>query len=171
MIIQCNSCEKKFNVQDNAISEKGRLVQCSSCGNKWTQYPIVQNKGKVIKILNDQKNSKKIKKSKKIKPTKYKKKISEDPYSKEYLEKKHGIKIIDPTTSISNKNIKKIKVGYGFYSYVITILILLTTFFGILNYTGDILSSKFPFLENYIDRLYETLNYFWLIILNLVEGF
>ena len=30
---------KKFLVPDNAIPSSGRLVQCSSCGNKWTQYP------------------------------------------------------------------------------------------------------------------------------------
>ena len=40
MIIQCKSCDKKFNVPDSAITASGRLVQCSSCGNKWTQYPI-----------------------------------------------------------------------------------------------------------------------------------
>ena len=40
MILRCNSCEKKFLVPDNAIGAAGRLVQCSSCGNKWTQYPI-----------------------------------------------------------------------------------------------------------------------------------
>ena len=41
MIIQCNSCSKKFVVPDGAIKAKGRLVQCSSCGNKWTQYPEI----------------------------------------------------------------------------------------------------------------------------------
>ena len=40
MKIQCNSCNKTFLVPDNAITNLGRLVQCSSCGNKWTQYPI-----------------------------------------------------------------------------------------------------------------------------------
>ena len=44
MIIQCNSCQKSFNVPDNAITEKGRLVQCSACGNKWTQYLKISNK-------------------------------------------------------------------------------------------------------------------------------
>ena len=40
MLINCKSCEKKFVVPDSAITESGRLVQCSSCGNKWTQYPV-----------------------------------------------------------------------------------------------------------------------------------
>ena len=40
MLIECNSCQKTFVVPDNAITSGGRLVQCSSCGNKWTQHPI-----------------------------------------------------------------------------------------------------------------------------------
>ena len=40
MILECKSCQKKFVVPDNAITNAGRLVQCSSCGNKWTQFPI-----------------------------------------------------------------------------------------------------------------------------------
>ena len=46
MILECKSCQKKFIVPDNAITNAGRLVQCSSCGNKWTQFPITK---KVIK--------------------------------------------------------------------------------------------------------------------------
>ena len=50
MIIECNSCNKKFNVPDNAIPATGRLVQCSNCGNKWTQYPVdeITNKRKFL---------------------------------------------------------------------------------------------------------------------------
>ena len=40
MILSCNSCGKKFVVPDNAITEAGRLVQCSACGNKWKQFPV-----------------------------------------------------------------------------------------------------------------------------------
>ena len=39
MIIQCKECKKSFVVPDNAITSTGRLVQCGSCGYKWTQYP------------------------------------------------------------------------------------------------------------------------------------
>ena len=40
MIIECTACNKRFSVPDSAIKADGRLVQCSSCGNKWTQYPL-----------------------------------------------------------------------------------------------------------------------------------
>ena len=49
MILSCNSCGKKFVVPDNAITEAGRLVQCSACGNKWKQFPVkITEKKKVI---------------------------------------------------------------------------------------------------------------------------
>ena len=31
MIIQCESCSRKFQVKDEDIPEEGRMVQCSNC--------------------------------------------------------------------------------------------------------------------------------------------
>ena len=31
MIITCNNCNKKFDLDSNLIPEKGRLLQCNSC--------------------------------------------------------------------------------------------------------------------------------------------
>ena len=35
MIITCNNCNKKFNIDSNLISDMGRLLQCASCDHKW----------------------------------------------------------------------------------------------------------------------------------------
>ena len=35
MIISCNNCNKKFNIDSNLIPDKGRLLQCASCDHKW----------------------------------------------------------------------------------------------------------------------------------------
>ena len=35
MLISCNNCHKKFDVNSNLIPEKGRLLECSNCKNKW----------------------------------------------------------------------------------------------------------------------------------------
>ena len=35
MIITCNNCNKKFDLDSNLIQDKGRLLQCASCNHKW----------------------------------------------------------------------------------------------------------------------------------------
>ena len=35
MIITCNNCNKKFNLDSNLIPDNGRLLQCASCDHKW----------------------------------------------------------------------------------------------------------------------------------------
>ena len=35
MIIECQSCNKKFHINRKLIPEKGRLLQCGSCNHKW----------------------------------------------------------------------------------------------------------------------------------------
>ena len=35
MIIGCNNCNKKFDIDSSLIPEKGRLLQCSSCDHQW----------------------------------------------------------------------------------------------------------------------------------------
>ena len=63
MIIICKSCNKNFNVPQNAIPKEGRLVQCSSCGNKWVQFPEVSKKvdtKKSIKPVSVKKTPKKL---------------------------------------------------------------------------------------------------------------
>ena len=78
MIIQCNSCKKKFSVPDTAITSKGRLVQCSSCGNQWTQYPLNQSPKKTQRKISQEVKSSKQKK---------KKTSNIEVYSEEYLQK------------------------------------------------------------------------------------
>ena len=170
MIIQCESCQKKFVVPDSAITPKGRLVQCSSCGNKWTQYPIKRKSPKIANVKNITKQSKQ--------KVKRKKTSGIDVYSDEYLQKKHGIKIIDPSSSNlktkgsnQNKIGKKGSVSFGFFNYLITISILSIFFVGILNFERSRLSRKFPFLEPYIEGFFETLNNFKIIFIDFITSY
>jgi predicted Zn finger-like uncharacterized protein len=52
MIITCNNCNKKFDVDSSLIPDRGRLLQCASCNHKWffkkeihknTASPIVED--------------------------------------------------------------------------------------------------------------------------------
>ena len=40
MIIQCESCSRKFVVKDSNIPKEGRTVQCGYCSVAWHQMPI-----------------------------------------------------------------------------------------------------------------------------------
>ena len=48
MIIVCPSCGKNFNVRDDQIPDKGRLLQCSNCKHEWfytkNSIPVNDNK-------------------------------------------------------------------------------------------------------------------------------
>ena len=172
MIIQCNACEKKFNVPNSAITDQGRLVQCSSCGNKWTQYPIQTDK------------IKKETKIPEIKPIKRnivkKKRKSPEPYSKEYMQQKWGsaVKNYASEKGLTKKSKKpsaapKQKInkefqeqGFGFFNYTIVTLVFSTFFVGILHFERSRLSRKFPFLEPYIDHFFETIENFQILFLD-----
>ena len=108
MILTCNSCEKKFVVPDSAIGASGRLVQCSSCGNKWKQFPIKSNEEKSRSFSSPISNLNKRKKIIKSKKRVKKKKAGPNLYTPEYLSKKHGI-IIDKDNLKEKKLILKIR--------------------------------------------------------------
>ena len=58
MIIQCQSCSRKFIVKDSDIPSKGRTVQCGYCSVNWHQMPIrhkteIKKKEKVVTASTD----------------------------------------------------------------------------------------------------------------------
>ena len=56
MIITCNNCYKKFDIDANLIPDMGRLLQCASCDHKWFFKKEVL-KNTVSSILEDHKNN------------------------------------------------------------------------------------------------------------------
>ena len=43
MIIQCESCSKKFIAKDSDIPKEGRVVQCGYCSVTWHQMPVLES--------------------------------------------------------------------------------------------------------------------------------
>ena len=41
MIITCNNCNKKFDVDSSLIPNMGRLLQCANCDHKWFFKKVV----------------------------------------------------------------------------------------------------------------------------------
>ena len=42
MLIQCESCSKKFIAKDSDIPKEGRMVQCGYCSVTWHQMPVLE---------------------------------------------------------------------------------------------------------------------------------
>ena len=173
MILECKSCSKKFLVPDSAITSKGRLVQCSSCGNKWTQFPVKKVstiEPKKIKSPTKVEKENKVQKKRKVSKTKN----GPSLYSKEYLEKKHGIKIgsgkLENTTDKKGHKTSSFS-SFGFYSYLFIFLFFLISLLGILNLTKNVLIFNFPFLENYINYLFENIDIFIIMIKDLFNSY
>ena len=173
MILNCNSCGKKFVVPDNAITASGRLVQCGSCGNKWKQFPlnqvkqfksIVREQKIVSKPLKIQQKPQRPKKVKKVTPRKSR---EIDLYSPEYLAKKHGIKLRDD----SKPNLPKTKVSFGFYNSLLLFLIIIIILSRGLYFFQDFVVQKLPFTEFYIGYFFESIKNIFEIWKNLISSY
>jgi len=167
MILNCNSCEKKFVVPDQAITAAGRTVQCGSCGNKWKQFPI---KNEIEKIVTVKKiNKKKISKVAKIKKKSVKKNREINLYSPEYLEKKHGIVLSDKNTD--NNYLLSKKVSFGFYNSLIVFIVFIIALSKGLHFLQDFIILNLPFTEFYLDYFFETIRNIFEIWKNLISNY
>ena len=173
MILNCNSCGKKFVVPDSAISASGRVVQCGSCGNKWKQFPINEIKPtpstSVAKKINPrpgklQQKTQRLKKNKKV-PLRKTREIS--LYSPEYLAKKHGIKLNEDIKSDTTNK----KISFGFYNTLILFLLIIIVFSRGLYFFQDFIVHKFPFTEFYINYFFESIRNMFEIWKNLISSY
>ena len=147
MIISCEKCNKKFELEDNLIPETGRLLQCGSCSYQWHYIPT--NKITLLNEIDSTKSSKNIKKSvKKID----KKKINAD---KNILE--------------SDESILENKKGVGFFSYLLVIIISLVALLVIGDTFKPYLLTIVPNLDFYLSSLYESLTDIYLFFKDLLK--
>ena len=165
MILTCNSCDKKFVVPDNAIGPAGRMVQCSSCGNKWKQFPVQKNDQKIQKTAKSRSPIVKTQKTKK------KRKINRKPfgpslYSPEYLSKKHGIKLKEESVSKVKTKSKSVSTKFGFYNYLVVYSVTVIFVLRLLFFTENMIINKFPLFAPYLEYLFESLNNLKTIIQN-----
>ena len=56
MIISCDQCHKKFEIDSNLIPKDGRLLECGSCNHKWFYKQNIKDKNEEIIIEPQLKN-------------------------------------------------------------------------------------------------------------------
>jgi len=144
MIITCENCNKKFNLNNNLISKNGRFLQCGNCKNKWFFKPSSQNK------MNDKKLNLEFLKS---------------PNEKTITR----MKINDNDENNSEIINKKIKKNTNFISYFLVILISLISLIIIADTFKEDLKIILPHIMPFLDSLYESLYDLQLFIKDLLN--
>ena len=173
MILNCNSCGKKFVVPDSAITASGRMVQCGSCGNKWKQFPVNEIKkteqvNKFKKIDSKPKQVQpKVQKAKKVKKTSARKPREIDLYSPEYLAKKHGIKLGGNVEKSSPTK----KISFGFYNSLLLFLVIIIILSRGLYFFQEFFVEKLPFTEFYLEYFFESIRNMFEIWKNLLSSY
>ena len=137
MIIVCPSCGKNFDVDENLIPDKGRLLKCGSCNQTWF---FNKNVNQQTEPLID-------------KPAKQKKIL----YKDENINKSVSKAPIKPGSELV-----KYKPNYNFtfgkfLSYIIVSIITFIAIIIVLDTFKNPLSTIFPNLELVLYNLFETL--------------
>ena len=137
MIIVCPCCEKKFEVDENLIPDKGRLLKCGSCDQTWFFNKNVNEQEEPL--IN--------------KPTKQKKIL----YKDENIDKSVSKVPIKPGSELV-KYQPKYNFSFGkFLSYIIVSIISFVAIVIVLDTFKYPLSNIFPNLELVLYNLFETL--------------
>ena len=135
MIIKCEQCNKKFDIESSLIPEKGRLLQCSLCNHKWFHKKDVLEKS--ILNLENEKIPSEIKDNNNIK-------VYNNFSSDKKIKRKHSY------ARPKSKSLSSLNFILVFIISFIALIILLDTF---KNPIGLLL----PNIEFILESLYETL--------------
>ena len=153
MIIQCENCNKKFEIQDSLIPDEGRLLECGSCAHHWHYRPITKLELTDEVQIKDEPTKQLIVKKKAKKIPKIKKKVYENDVDNE-------IDQTDENITTKEKNISFINfLLVGIISFV-AIVILVDTFKNQIAYV-------IPNISLYINELHEILRDIFLFIADL----
>jgi predicted Zn finger-like uncharacterized protein len=170
MIITCNNCSKKFNIDSNLIPDKGRLLQCASCDHKWffkkevlenTVSPIDEDITIDSVNIFDQNNSSINKEES----------VSEAPKDEvevdleEEIKEKIGINI-NESTQVNTKP-KKPK-NFKILSIIIVAIISFVAFIIIVDTFKNPIGKIVPNIEFILYNLYESIKDISLFIRNLI---
>ena len=135
MIIKCENCNKKFDIESALIPEKGRLLQCSSCNHKWFHKKDILEKP--VLSLENEKILSQIKDNNNIK-------VYNDLPSDKKIKRKHSY------SPSKNKSLSSLNFILLFIISFIALIILLDTF-------KNPIALLIPNIEFILESLYETI--------------
>ena len=154
MIIVCPSCGKNFNVRDDQIPDKGRLLQCSNCKHEWF---YTKNTIKIDDNIDE---------------------LSKDDFTEESFgvldeeEDQHDKAIVeDKTVKLEKPKTSKKQEGkqLNFFKLLLVFIISFVAFILIVDTFIIQISEYVPFAEKYLDNLYQSIIDISLFFQNLIK--
>jgi len=154
MIIVCPSCGKNFNVRDDQIPDKGRLLQCSNCKHEWF---YTKNTNPVDDNLDE---------------------LSSDELTQESFgilneeeDRNDEVIVEDKTAELEKPKTRKKKEGkqFNFFKLLLVFIITFVAFILIVDTFIVQISKYVPFAENYLDNLYQSIIDISLFFQNLIK--
>ena len=149
MIIECINCNKKFQVDPVLIPEKGRSIQCGSCGHKWfhkKDLNEINNEEEKQEITISKEDTEKLSKQEQIKEEKNLNQVSKE-----------------------DKSTKKSNIFNKIFSYLIVTIISFVALIIVLDTFKTPISNIFPNLEIILFNLYETFEDIGLFLKDLIK--
>ena len=159
MIITCEKCNKKFNIQDDLIPQEGRYLQCGSCNHKWFYKSLTENTNLQISDDNNQEKNESFNDEKK--------KIVKQVIEAHVPEEKKEIKKTEK--KIIYKNIKKLKKSPNLIKRVFVIIISIIALIILIDTFKFQLEKYIPGINFILNNLYETLKDLSLFAKDLVK--
>jgi len=172
MIITCINCAKQFEVESSLIPEKGRLLQCNSCNQKWFFKKEIVNEPITAIKINKPAMETDIHKEEKVTLSEV-----ESPETIELLDKK--IKndfVVEKISTNKDKNNEqdlkitspKRKKKINVLSLIIVLLISFVALIIVFDTLQSPISKIFPNIEFFLYNLYETINDIQLFLKDLI---
>ena len=154
MIIVCPSCGKNFNVRDDQIPDKGRLLQCSNCKHEWfytkNTIPVNDNSDE---LLSDE--------------------LTQESFGILNEEKDIDDEVIveDKTAELEKPKTRKKKEGkqFNFFKILLVFVISFVAFILIVDTFIVQISKYVPFAEKSLDNLYQSIIDISLFFQNLIK--
>ena len=157
MIINCPSCNKKFEIDKNLIPSDGRLLQCGSCNHKW-----------FFKIENNERNIE-IEKKTITDPIIDDNKNLSEKKEEDLVEEEHDdIEQANKSEKDYNEKVQK-KNDINYFKILIVAFISFAALILFLDTFKAQISVIIPNIQIILDNLYQSINDMKLFILDLVK--
>ncbi len=157
MIIECINCNKKFEVDPDLIPEKGRSIQCGSCGHKWFyKKDLFEPSSNTDNEINNEEEKQEIT-------------ISKENTEKLSIQEEINEEKNLNEASKEDKSAKKSNIFNKIFSYLIVIIISFVALIIVLDTFKTPLSNIFPNLEIILFNLYETFEDIGLFLKDLIK--